>query len=72
MTEETKKQVVKKANEEFAHCFNSFYTKEKCSHSGVFVDDVKYYIGHVAFFDFEEEEYTIKDENEMLAMFFEE
>ena len=41
--------ILNRVNEKFAGTFNDFDTKEHCSHSDYFVDQVKWAIGEVAF-----------------------
>lgn len=61
--------ILNRVNEKFSGTFNDFDTKEHCSHSDYFVDQVKWAIGEVAFFEFDYE-LTKDEENRILEAFF--
>lgn len=68
--ETIKQEIVNKAMNEFAPTFNEFYTLEYCSKSSYFVYCVTNRISEIAFFDFDWDEYTKDDLQEMVDMFF--
>ena len=61
--------ILNRVNEKFADSFNDLETKEYCSHSDYFVDQVKWAIGEVAFFEFDYE-LTKDEESRILKAFF--
>lgn len=67
---DTCKSILAKLNDSFAGCFNSFFTRSRCSHSPYFVDRVRWEAGQISFFDFDHE-LTKKEEAEIVAAFFE-
>lgn len=61
--------ILNRVNDKFSDSFNDFDTKERCSHSDYFVDQVKWAIGEVSFFEFDHE-LTKDEESRILEAFF--
>lgn len=66
----TCKSILAKLNDKYSGYFNDFYTRSKCAEFSYFVDQVRWEIGQISFFDFDHE-LTKKEEAEIVAAFFE-
>ena len=70
MTEISESILAKLNSEPSFNCFDDkYFTKSKLAHSGYFVDQVRWEIGRISFFDLDHE-LTQAEEDEIVAAFF--